>query len=193
MSLVSPSRDRQQNWALVSLWAAAALSIPYFTFQFIRNRLQQSKRDKSASIPSLPLLLAAKNHALKDNSKIAIIDKAKGQSFTYAQLLADVSTLKKQILRTLKLVLTGDLDERRVAFLTPAGYDYVVCQWAVWAAGGVCVPLCRRFSISSNLYRLLLLESNLTHKIYRHNPPYKGTHIHHYGFGSIVDYPSSIV
>lgn len=164
MSLVSPSRDCQHNWALITLWTAAALSIPYFTFQFIRNRWQQSgnsktdsnnntnennsnNNDKSTSIPSLPLLLAARNHAQKDAGKLAIIDIAKGQSFTYAQLLADVSCLKMQILGSLKLELAGDLEERRIAFLTPAGYDYVVCQWAVWATGGVCVPLCRRYSI----------------------------------------------
>ncbi|OJD17435.1 hypothetical protein AJ78_02460 [Emergomyces pasteurianus Ep9510] len=170
MSLICPSRERQQNWALVSLWAAAALSIPYFTFQFVRNRLQQSKRDKSISVPSLPLLVAAKNHALKDGSKIAIIDKAKGQNFTYTQLLSDVSTLKKQILVSLKLVLAGDLNERRIAFLTPAGYDYVVCQWAVWAAGGVCVPLCTthpakevKYTITDSDPSLIILHPSFNH------------------------------
>ncbi|KKZ61435.1 hypothetical protein EMCG_03948 [[Emmonsia] crescens] len=122
------------------------------------NRLQQFKQDKSASIPSLPLLLAAKNHALKDDSKIAIIDKAKGQSFTYTQLLTDVSTLKKQILRTLELVLVGDLDERRVAFLTPAGYDYVVCQWAVWAAGGELI-----YTITDSDPSLIILHPLFNH------------------------------
>ncbi|EDN10726.1 conserved hypothetical protein [Histoplasma mississippiense (nom. inval.)] len=96
-----------------------------------------NNNDKSTSIPSLPLLLAARNHAQKDAGKLAIIDTAKGQSFTYAQLLADVSCLKMQILGSLKLELAGDLEERRIAFLTPAGYDYVVCQWAVWATGGL--------------------------------------------------------
>ncbi|EGC41573.1 acyl-CoA synthetase/AMP-acid ligase II [Histoplasma capsulatum var. duboisii H88] len=86
-----------------------------------------NNNDKSTSIPSLPLLLAARNHAQKDAGKLAIIDIAKGQSFTYAQLLADVSCLKMQILGSLKLELAGDLEERRIAFLTPAGYDYVVC------------------------------------------------------------------
>ncbi|PGH03701.1 hypothetical protein AJ79_07283 [Helicocarpus griseus UAMH5409] len=153
MSLVI-SRDRQQNWALVSLWAAAAISIPYITFQFLRNRQQQTRRDKVASIPSLPLFVAAKNHALNDAAKVAIIDKTKGQSFTYRQLLADVSALKKQILETLELVQAADLDERRIAFLAPAGYDYVVCQWAVWAAGGVCVPLCTTHPLKELLYTI---------------------------------------
>lgn len=35
-----------------------------------------------------------------------------------------------------------DLDQERVAFLIPAGVDYVVAQWGIWKAGGVAVPLC---------------------------------------------------
>ncbi|OJD10834.1 hypothetical protein ACJ73_09681, partial [Blastomyces percursus] len=197
MSLVSPFSDRQHNWALVTLWAAAALSVPYFTLQFIRSRRQQVKagdnnittatandddnnnnnnnnnhnnHTKLASIPSLPLLLAARSHAQKDARKIAIVDTAKAESFTYAQLLADVSSLKQRVLESLKLVPTGDLEERRVAFLTPAGYDYVVCQWAVWAAGGVCVPLCTTHPTKEIIYTiadsdpsLIILHPSFSH------------------------------
>ncbi|PGG97480.1 hypothetical protein GX51_07292 [Blastomyces parvus] len=181
MSLGSPFRDRHPNWALVTLWAAAALSVPYFALQFIRNRQHQSKKggnntnananhNTSASIPSLPLLLAARSHALKDARKIAVVDTAKGESFTYPQLLADVASLKKQILQSLELELAGDLDERRIAFLTPAGYDYVVCQWAVWAAGGVCVPLCTTHPTKEIIYTvtdsdpsLIILHPSFSH------------------------------
>lgn len=34
-----------------------------------------------------------------------------------------------------------DLEEERIAFLLPAGVDYVTVQWAIWRAGGVAVPL----------------------------------------------------
>jgi malonyl-CoA/methylmalonyl-CoA synthetase len=34
-----------------------------------------------------------------------------------------------------------DLKEQRVAFLAPAGVDYVSIQWAIWRAGGIAVPL----------------------------------------------------
>ena len=34
-----------------------------------------------------------------------------------------------------------DLDSARVAFLTSAGYHYVVAQWGIWRAGGIAVPL----------------------------------------------------
>ena len=96
------------------------------------------------SIPSLPLFLAAKKHAEKNPDKVAVIDSAKGREFTFGQLLADAATLKKGILEDLGLTDTSDLAERRIAFLAPNGYDYVVTQWAVWAAGGVCVPLCTK-------------------------------------------------
>lgn len=75
--------------------------------------------------------------------KVAVVDTTKGQEFTYGQLLEDAAALKETILKALNLTASRDLEERRIAFLTPNGYDYVVIQWAVWAAGGVCVPLCR--------------------------------------------------
>lgn len=94
------------------------------------------------SLPSLPLFVAAKRHAEESPHKVAVIDATKAQRFTYRQLLADAAALKQSLLQELRLADSDDLDERRIAFLTPNGYDYVVTQWAVWAAGGVCVPLC---------------------------------------------------
>lgn len=94
------------------------------------------------SIPLLPLFQEAKKYAEQDPNKIAVIDRTKGQSFTYRQLLGDVSATKKWLLEKAGLESTGDLEERRISFLVPNGYDYVTMQWAVWAAGGVCVPLC---------------------------------------------------
>jgi acyl-CoA synthetase (AMP-forming)/AMP-acid ligase II len=91
-------------------------------------------------IPTLPLFAAAEQHARDNPDKIAVVDAAKQESFTFVQLLADAAALRKRIIE--QLGLTEDLDERRIAFLVPNGYDYVVTQWAVWAAGGVCVPLC---------------------------------------------------
>lgn len=94
------------------------------------------------SIPSLPLFLEAKKHAENTPDKAAVVDISKGQEFTFRQLLADAVALKRVVLEQLGLADTGSLEERRIAFLTPNGYDYVAIQWAVWAAGGVCVPLC---------------------------------------------------
>ncbi|CAL5873067.1 uncharacterized protein PFLUO_LOCUS7336 [Penicillium psychrofluorescens] len=104
------------------------------------------------SIPSLPLFVAAQTHAQRNPAKVAVVDTTKEESFTFGQLLADAATLKKRILGKLGLSDSGDLDERRIAFLTPNGYDYVVTQWAVWAAGGVCVPLCTSHPVKELLY-----------------------------------------
>ncbi|KAL4782124.1 hypothetical protein BJX76DRAFT_333442 [Aspergillus varians] len=106
------------------------------------------------ALPSLPLFLAARKHAQSNPDKIAVIDATKGQEFTFAQLLADAAALKKHILEKLDLTSTGDLQERRVAFLVPNGYDYVVTQWAVWGAGGVCVPLCTSHPVKELLYTI---------------------------------------
>lgn len=111
-------------------------------------------------IPSLPLFVAAQQHAKNDPEKVAVIDATKQQSFTYTQLLEDAAGLRKQITDLLGL---ADLDERRIAFLVPNGYDYVVTSWAIWAAGGVCVPLCKRVKTG-------VPERMLTSRC-RHQPP----------------------
>ncbi|KAJ6015206.1 hypothetical protein N7540_009797 [Penicillium herquei] len=105
-------------------------------------------------LPSLPLFLAAQQHAHNDTHKVAIIDATKKESFTFTQLLEDTAVLRKRILELLGLTTTGDLEERRIAFLVPNGYDYVVTQWATWAAGGVAVPLCTSHPVKELLYTI---------------------------------------
>lgn len=100
------------------------------------------------SLPSLPLFATARDHALAEPSKAAIIDKTKNESFTYTQLLHDVAALKASIEQYLHSA-SETLEEPRVAFLVPAGYDYVVVQWAIWAAGAICVPMCMCFLLES--------------------------------------------
>jgi acyl-CoA synthetase (AMP-forming)/AMP-acid ligase II len=123
------------------------MTAPVITTAPLRNHFLDSQSPGTASIPSLPLFLEAKKHATNNPDKVAVVDRIKGQSFTYCQLLADVSATKKWLLEELT---TGDLSERRIAFLLPNGYDYVVVQWAVWAAGGVCVPLCAFLAFSTD-------------------------------------------
>ena len=138
MATLLPLVPSHSSWAPAE-WIKGILSLP--TFGFSRDPVTNA-----ASLPSLPLFLEAKSHATRDPNKIAIIDKTKEQSFTYAQLLADVSALKEQILDYLNVGSNGGLDEQRIAHLVPAGYDYTAVQWAIWAAGGVCVPLCMCFA-----------------------------------------------
>jgi len=124
------------------------------------------------SIPSLPLFVAAQTHARRNPAKVAVVDTTKQQSFTFGQLLADAATLKKRVLGELGLSDSCDLDERRIAFLTPNGYDYVVAQWAVWAAGGVCVPLCKLWQLSNSWSVGTNINGN------RHKPPCEGAPIY---------------
>lgn len=95
-------------------------------------------------IPSIPLFVAAQLHAKRDPEKVAIIDATKKESFTFTQLLEDAAGLRKRITDQLGL---SDLEERRIAFLVPNGYDYVALSWGIWAAGGVCVPLCELLQV----------------------------------------------
>jgi malonyl-CoA/methylmalonyl-CoA synthetase len=78
----------------------------------------------------LPLVARARLHG----RRIAIVDEH--ASYSYADLLTGSA-------RVAAALLAGrpDLDEARVAFLTPADYSYACVQWGVWRAGGIAVPL----------------------------------------------------
>ena len=80
---------------------------------------------------NLPLITRAEQH----NNQIAIVtDK---EAFSYRNLL-DISSL----IATTLLQDIEDLQEQRVAFLIPPGFEYVATQWGIWRAGGIAVPLC---------------------------------------------------
>jgi len=57
-------------------------------------------------------------------------------TFTYEDLLR----ASERVARTL-LGDRDDLDEDRVAFLVPPGFQYVAVQWGIWRAGGIAVPM----------------------------------------------------
>jgi malonyl-CoA/methylmalonyl-CoA synthetase len=80
---------------------------------------------------NIPLITRAEQHG----ERTAILSE--GESFTYAALLADSAKVAAALLDGAK-----DLNEARVAFLFPSGYDYVRTQWGIWRAGGIAVPLC---------------------------------------------------
>lgn len=79
---------------------------------------------------TIPLIQRAQTHHVRT----AIV--ANEESYTYRQLL-DASE------RVAHFLLDGqnDLNEQRIAFLVPPGFDYVAIQWGIWRAGGICVPL----------------------------------------------------
>ncbi len=78
----------------------------------------------------ITLIDRATSHA----SRIAIIDDT-GQ-YTYHRLLSGSGAVARHLLDG-----AADLQEARVAFLTPPGFDYARLQWGIWRAGGIAVPL----------------------------------------------------
>lgn len=57
--------------------------------------------------------------------------------FTYRDLLQTSGRMASHLLAG-----RDDLQEERVAFLVPPGFEYVATQWGIWRAGGIAVPLC---------------------------------------------------
>jgi malonyl-CoA/methylmalonyl-CoA synthetase len=80
---------------------------------------------------NLPLIARAK----QNENKIAIV--ANEGAFTYHDLLQISAQIATNLLDNIE-----DLQEQRVAFLIPSGFQYVATQWGIWRAGGVAVPLC---------------------------------------------------
>jgi malonyl-CoA/methylmalonyl-CoA synthetase len=83
------------------------------------------------TVSELPLIARARGHG----DRTAIL--APEGVFTYRRLL-DASARAAAAL----LDGAGDLHEKRVAFLTPPGFEYAAVQWGIWRAGGIAVPLC---------------------------------------------------
>ncbi|MCB1035059.1 MAG: AMP-binding protein, partial [Acidobacteria bacterium] len=67
--------------------------------------------------------------------RIAVVDAA--GEWSYGDLLAASGRRAGDLLGG-----RPDLEEERIAFLVPPGFDYVACLWGVWRAGGIAVPLC---------------------------------------------------
>jgi malonyl-CoA/methylmalonyl-CoA synthetase len=88
---------------------------------------------------NLPLIARAQEY----NEKIAILvprgcaNATTDATFTYGDLLHTSGQIATCLLQD-----TEDLQEQRVAFLIPPGFEYVATQWGIWRAGGIAVPLC---------------------------------------------------
>ena len=65
---------------------------------------------------------------------VAIVSE--GSSYRYDQLLTASASVAAGLLAD-----SSDLEMARVGFLAPAGFSYVACQWGIWQAGGIAVPL----------------------------------------------------
>lgn len=107
-------------------------------------------------------MLSLIHHAANHADRIAI--RSGGTAFSYQQLLEDSATVAEKLLSGKK-----DLSESRVAFLVPPSYDYVRCQWGVWRAGGIAVPLCTAHPLPSLRY---VLEDTMANVLILH-PDYE--------------------
>lgn len=108
---------------------------------------RRSLYNKIACPPYLPIMLTLISHAQEFVDRTAIISE--GKEYTYRQLLDDSRVIASKLLAG-----SPDLNEARVAFLIPPSYDYVRCQWGIWRAGGLAVPLCTAHPLPSLRYVL---------------------------------------
>ena len=92
----------------------------------------------------------AKKHLTND----AIIHD--GVIYKYEQLIANAEKFSGILLNH-----TPDLNQARVAFMLPPGFDYVKTLWAIWIAGGVAVPLCITHPLPSLEYVLDDTQSSI--------------------------------
>jgi malonyl-CoA/methylmalonyl-CoA synthetase len=79
----------------------------------------------------VPIVARAENFA--DN--LAVVDAA--GEYRYRELLDASEAVASGLLDG-----RSDLNEARIAFLVPSGFEYVAIQWGIWRAGGIAVPLC---------------------------------------------------
>ena len=78
----------------------------------------------------LPLVARAESHGQRP----AIQDP--GGTYSYRDLLSASGHVASGLLAG-----HPDLEEARVAFLTPPDFSYAALQWGIWRAGGIAVPL----------------------------------------------------
>ncbi|CAG8445934.1 5391_t:CDS:10 [Diversispora eburnea] len=112
-----------------------------FNVQFFRSHHNNSCGNyDNYSLPSILSFKLVINHARNQPfNKPAIIDFKAGTQNSYQNLISDMIEFKTRLLS--KESKKKDLNEARIAFLFPNGYEYVVSQWSIWSAGGIAVPL----------------------------------------------------
>jgi len=87
------------------------------------------------TLPRLSLFEAISQH---DPKSTAVVHCLSGRSFTYGELLPDVSRARE---RLYSAAGRSDIEGERIAFLVENSYDYVVTFLAILAARAVALPL----------------------------------------------------
>ncbi len=85
--------------------------------------------------------------AEKFADRTAIISE--GREYSYGELLTKSAAVAGTLLAG-----RADLHEERIAFIVPPSFGYVACQWGIWRAGGVAVPLCTAHPLPALRYVL---------------------------------------
>jgi malonyl-CoA/methylmalonyl-CoA synthetase len=86
-------------------------------------------------------------HIFAAEQRTAIVDDQ--EIFTYWDIWATAQSVRNVLLQD-----SADLLEQRIAFLVPAGFDYVATLFGIWAAGGIAVPLCLKHPLPELQYVL---------------------------------------
>lgn len=89
----------------------------------------------------LPIFTQAQLHP----DATAILDFS--GEYTYGSLIEKSSQIALHLLQG-----KADLSEARVAFMVSPGINYVATLWGIWKAGGIAVPLCLSYPLSSLAY-----------------------------------------
>ncbi|KAI8047298.1 uncharacterized protein B0P05DRAFT_566362 [Gilbertella persicaria] len=100
------------------------------------------------SVPNFPLFNNIVHYANKENN-IAIDDVRMNKSFSYNELIHAVAQLRLELLNG-----KSSLEQDRIAILCPSGFPYVVSLLAIWAAGGIAVPICTTHPAPEQVYTL---------------------------------------
>ncbi len=110
-------------------------------------------------------MLTLIDRAAAFGSRTAVVST--GRDYTYQELLDRSARIAAALLAG-----TTDLEEERIAFLVPPGFDYVAIQWGIWRAGGIAVPLCTkyptpslRYAIEDTAARTVLYTERFTEKL----------------------------
>ncbi|MFK8165619.1 MAG: acyl-CoA synthetase [Lewinella sp.] len=87
-----------------------------------------------------------------------------GRTYTYQELLDQSAVIAQSLLAGRE-----DMKEERIAFIVPPSFEYVTCQWGIWRAGGIAVPLCVGHPLPSIRY---VLEDTMATALIAH-PDYE--------------------
>ena len=101
---------------------------------------------------------------------IELIERAAGYGDHPAIISDETSHSYRQLLSRSQAIAhvlcdeKEELEEARIAFLIPSGFDYVSVQWGIWQAGGIAVPLSEKHPLPAIEY--ILDDTQASHLIF---------------------------